>query len=267
MSFSGLKTAVLRARDQLLARPGRADRRGPRRHLRRVPGRRGRCSGRQDGSGARGAAGRHRACRGRRRRGQRHLARPAGRGGGAGGAAAFAPPLALCTDNAAMIAYAGLLSHEAGVSATRRLPRGRAGRSTRRGPAWSGRDAKGPRHDAAGGLRRGRLRVRACDDLCGGGPAGHALGAGRRGSHRRNPRDAPPSGPTLARQRPRDVRPADRRRHRPDRGADAIAGRHVQAVHPRAPVLVSCAKGIDMATGLGPAALVQRHAPGARWRS
>jgi glycerol-3-phosphate dehydrogenase (NAD(P)+) len=27
---------------------------------------------------------------------------------------------------------------------------------------------------------------------------------------------------------------------------------------------VSCAKGIDMATGLGPTALIQRHAPGAR---
>jgi glycerol-3-phosphate dehydrogenase (NAD(P)+) len=32
---------------------------------------------------------------------------------------------------------------------------------------------------------------------------------------------------------------------------------------PGAPCLVSCAKGIDMATGLGPSALIQRHTPGA----
>jgi hypothetical protein len=82
----------------------------------------------------------------------------------------LAPPLALCTDNAAMIAYAGLLSFEAGVTSDMTLPRGRAGRSTRRPRRWSGRARRAPRHDAAGHLRGGGLRRGAGRDLRTGGP-------------------------------------------------------------------------------------------------
>jgi glycerol-3-phosphate dehydrogenase (NAD(P)+) len=35
-------------------------------------------------------------------------------------------------------------------------------------------------------------------------------------------------------------------------------------VRPRAPILVSCAKGIDMASGLGPNEILRRHLPGAQ---
>ncbi len=47
LSFSGLKTAVLRERDRLVAAPWRAAPAGPRRSLRRVPGRGGRGAGGQ----------------------------------------------------------------------------------------------------------------------------------------------------------------------------------------------------------------------------
>ena len=38
-------------------------------------------------------------------------------------------------------------------------------------------------------------------------------------------------------------------------------GAMIEATRPDAPCLVSCAKGIDMETGLGPTALIRRHAP------
>jgi N6-L-threonylcarbamoyladenine synthase len=118
MSFSGLKTAVLRARDRLIAGQGgltegdRAD------ICAGFQAGRGRCAGHQDGPALEGqpdvtalaVAGGVAA--------NATLARAAGGGGGGAGLPLLAPPLALCTDNAAMIAYAGLLSYEAGVTAT-----------------------------------------------------------------------------------------------------------------------------------------------------
>ena len=66
------------------------------------------------------------------------------------GFAFVAPPLALCTDNAAMIAWAGARAHCAKAWPTPApciLRRARAGRSTRRPSRWSAPAGAGPRHD------------------------------------------------------------------------------------------------------------------------
>jgi N6-L-threonylcarbamoyladenine synthase len=116
MSFSGLKTAVLRARDRLIADKG----------------------GLTEGDRADICAGFQAAVAdvlatktGRALEDQPDVTALAVAGGVAANATLraglevvaaraglplLAPPLALCTDNAAMIAYAGLLSHEAGVT-------------------------------------------------------------------------------------------------------------------------------------------------------
>jgi N6-L-threonylcarbamoyladenine synthase len=116
MSFSGLKTAVLRARDRLIADQG----------------------GLTEGDRADICAGFQAAVAdvlatktGRALEDQPDVTALAVAGGVAANATLraglevvaaraglplLAPPLALCTDNAAMIAYAGLLSHEAGVT-------------------------------------------------------------------------------------------------------------------------------------------------------
>jgi N6-L-threonylcarbamoyladenine synthase len=209
-----VRHVLFRPQDGRAARPGRADAgqggltEGDRADIcAGFQAGRGRCSGREDGSGARGQPD-HRACRGGRRRVKRHVARRLERWRRQAKLPLLAPPLALCTDNAAMIAYAGLLSYEAGVFSDMTLA-ARAALAARHdgGPAWSGRAARGPRHDAAGGLRRGRLRVRACDDLCGGGSwvtLWARAGADRIAETREVPRLP---GVRSARQRPRDADP------------------------------------------------------------
>jgi hypothetical protein len=107
----------------------------------------------------------------------------------------LAPPLALCTDNAAMIAYAGLSGPRGGRDQRHEL----AAR-----PRWPLDTGAAPlgRVGTQGGQGMTRLAV------YGAGAFGSALAmtyaaAGLHvtlwarqgaGSHRRNPRDAPPSG-------------------------------------------------------------------------
>jgi N6-L-threonylcarbamoyladenine synthase len=115
MSFSGLKTAVLRARDLLIAEQGGLTA-GDRADI---------CAGFQAA-----VADVLAAKTGLALEAQPDVTALAVAGGVASNATLrvrldavagqaklplLAPPLALCTDNAAMIAYAGLLSHEAGV--------------------------------------------------------------------------------------------------------------------------------------------------------
>jgi N6-L-threonylcarbamoyladenine synthase len=98
-SFSGLKTAVL-----TLVKEGKAGQQG--RYRRRLPGRRGGCAGRQM-PGRAETDRTETAGGGRRGRRQPGLARSARRGNGATALPVFYPPLELCTDNGAMIAFAG----------------------------------------------------------------------------------------------------------------------------------------------------------------
>jgi N6-L-threonylcarbamoyladenine synthase len=145
MSFSGLKTAVLRVRDGLMAGQGGLTE-GPTAPI-SAPGSRLAVAdvlAAKTGHGAGGADRDHRACRGGRCRANATLRAGWTRWRPAGGLPLLAPPLALCTDNAAMIAYAGLLSYEAGeISDMTLAARGRAGRSTRRRPRLVGSGRKG----------------------------------------------------------------------------------------------------------------------------
>ena len=150
LSFSGLKTAVRRARDRLVAAQGgltRADRADlcagfqaavaetlaekTRRALARLPRRH------PARAGAR-----------RRRRRRRQRARSAPRLAAAAAEATaprfLAPPLALCTDNGAMIAWAAAERMAvARARRPRRSPPARAGRSTRAAAPMLGAGRKG----------------------------------------------------------------------------------------------------------------------------
>ena len=122
-SFSGLKTAVRQAatRHRAAVGPGR------RRHLRLVPGGGGRCAGRprrpQPCPLPRRVSRRSRAGAGRGRRRRRQSRRSGRRWKRCARGTAFAfvaPPLELCTDNAAMIAWAGIERLRAGLADDRR---------------------------------------------------------------------------------------------------------------------------------------------------
>ena len=217
-SFAGLKTAVRQA--ATAAAP--LSRQGRRRHLRLVPGGGIGCAGRsrrpEPGALPRRIS-RHRdagAGRGGRRRGQpRRSAQRSRRSAGSSGFRFVAPPHELCTDNAAMIAWAGIeriarrarrrrrlrlraalaLAARRGVGAGRRLrAAGSQGmRFSRRGArrwrvGYRARHADAPRRP-----RCAALGARCRDGR--GDQAGResALSAGRddRRRHRRDDRSAP----------------------------------------------------------------------------
>jgi N6-L-threonylcarbamoyladenine synthase len=165
---TGMRHVLFRAKDgrparpgPAAARPGRADGAGPCRHLCRVPGCCGRCCcrpRRPHGAEGQGTS---------RRLPLQAVLRPTPPCANAvwirwrtRGSVSSCATLALCTDNAAMIAFAGLLSLEAGVTSDLGLvARPRWPLDTRLRRPWSGRARKGPRHDTACDLRRGCLRA------------------------------------------------------------------------------------------------------------
>ena len=152
-----LRPLLLRPEDRGAPRPrpagrgaGRAHPRRPRRPLRRLPGRGRRDAGREDPPRLRRLPrppSRRAAGARRRRRRRRQRARSAPRSppsAEAEGFAFVAPPLALCTDNGAMIAWAAAERMAvARPRRPRRCPPARAGRSTPRAAPMLGAGRKG----------------------------------------------------------------------------------------------------------------------------
>ena len=133
-SFSGLKTAVSLAVSDRQQRTGRARRADARRHRRRRAGGHRRHAGRQDAARAR--ANRLRVPGGRGRRGREPALRARLDAAAARqGAKVFYPRIEFCTDNAAMIAVAGMARLKAGSHEIHGDPRaGDIGRLKNWGP-------------------------------------------------------------------------------------------------------------------------------------